>query len=61
MANRKYTELRSCLMIKGYTLCSWAREKKYPVTTVYSAAQGKRRGVKATRIIRELEGVAYGK
>lgn len=48
------------MILKGFTLRSWALKKKYPVTTVYASARGERAGIIAVKISRELEEFAYG-
>lgn len=50
-----YTLIRVGLINRGFTLASWARTKGYPVPTVYDAARGKRRGIKSTRIRKQLQ------
>lgn len=57
--NNNYRELRARLIEKGNTLSSWARAHGYPLTTVYGAARGQRSGVKAIRIRKQLEQLAF--
>ena len=52
--NKNYLELRGKLISKGITLAEWAKRRSYPLNTVYNAANGKRRGKKARRILRQL-------
>lgn len=54
-ANTKYRQLRAKLIRKGTNITQWAKERGYPATSVYSAAQGYRTGIKSIRILQELE------
>jgi hypothetical protein len=51
----KYKGLRVALIAKGTTLKRWAESRDYPLSTVYDAAKGNRGGIKAVKILRELE------
>lgn len=58
-ASRRYRDLRSRLIARGYTLRSFAITHGYPYPTVYNAARGDRHGVKTLKIAQHLEEVAY--
>lgn len=53
-----YNDLRSALIARGMYLTTWAVKRGYPYTTVVSAAKGERKGVKSSKIRRELEETA---
>lgn len=59
-ANAKYVKLRSRLIEQGLTLRRFAIDRSYPLGTVYDAASGRRAGIVATKIKKELEEIAYG-
>lgn len=54
-----YDELRARLLLKGYTLRSFALRHNYQIPTVYDAARGTRGGIISTRISQHLKQVAY--
>lgn len=54
-ATDKYQRVRGALLFKGLSLRAWARGRGYNPSTVYMAARGERSGVKAARIMRDLE------
>ena len=51
-------QIRAALLMKGYSLHSFARAHGYRPSTVYAAAAGTRQGVVGSRIKRHLEEVA---
>lgn len=55
IARAKYNQIKSRLIERGVTLRSWALQHHFPVGSVYNAAKGLRRGVRATRIRKQLE------
>lgn len=51
----RYTTIRARLVAKGTTLAAWARHRGWPVTTVYDAARGTRKGPMSEQIVRALQ------
>lgn len=49
--------IKAGLALRGMTLASWARQKGYPMTTVWQAAHGTRDGRVAKKIKSELESI----
>jgi hypothetical protein len=59
-ASDDYRRIRSSLMVKGYTIASFARQYGYNQQTVYHAAKGLRYGIKSAAILEKLKEVARG-
>ena len=53
--NIKYRDLRGRMLHQGTNPLRWAKDNGYPQSTVYDAAKGKRSGIKAIKIRKELE------
>jgi hypothetical protein len=54
--NAKYQRIRHALALKcRKTIPRWAADRGYPVSTVYDAAKGTRKGPESLNILKELE------
>jgi gp16 family phage-associated protein len=49
--------VKAGLALRGLTLAAWARENKYPMTTVWQAVHNTRNGSKAKLIRKQLESI----
>lgn len=58
LTGKNYRTLKAALLLKGYTLRSWALERGYNPNTVYNAARGIRHGRKSAPIAKELASFA---
>ena len=54
-SNGNYQAIRIGLIRRGTNLRRWALSRGYALSTVYDAAQGNRRGIRAVRIQSELK------
>jgi len=61
MARNDYRALKAAIILKGTNLRRWAQDNGFPASSVYGAASGKRAGVEAVKIKRQLEDFAYGR
>ncbi len=55
LASDNYTRLRLQLIERGITLRQFAQANRLPLSSVYAAANGSRRGIKAAAIRRQIE------